>query len=283
MYVLETADDTRIESPTAEDVARAFGLPRDDDWYLLLERDDVDLMDFTVEGGGFRVRSDMGDQPARVTASFVDESAARAMAASFLEGSESWRDQATWVEAAKIAASATAAMSTGKIPPQAIFAGVFIGGLAVLTTLSMGPWVAVWFALGFPGLIAAATITKQLEARKAASWKKASGRIVRSALRETKRNGKEAVEPDIEYEFTISFKPYRGNRPNFAEIVGDEDAKALVKRYPEGASVTVWHDPADPTKSVIDRDLPKGFAGIWVLVGVLVAIIAACAWWFILR
>jgi hypothetical protein len=277
MVSMEKADGTNIDSPAPGDVAAALAGPRDDDWYLTLDRDDADLMDFTADGDGFRVRCEVGETPAIESTSVVDESAARDLALSFIEGTDAWRHQVAWSEPAKRAPKSHDTPEKTRI--MMIFVGVFMGGLAIASFLGLGPWVGVWFALGFPGLIAAAMAAKQAEAKGAAKWTKASGRVLRSRLKGVKSQGKESQAADIEYEFTIGFNRFRGNRPNFAEIVDGDEAKALVKRYPEGASVPVYYDPADPSKSVIDRELPKFFAVAWaVIAGLAVAIAAGGAW-----
>jgi hypothetical protein len=281
MIAIEKSDGTRIESPTPEQLAGAFDGPRDDDWYLTLERGDDDLMDFTAEGTSFRVHCELGEAPSIESASLVDEAAARAMAASFLAGTDAWRDGAAWAEPAKRAAKAQETPEKTRI--MMVFVGVFMGGLAISSFLDLGPWIVVWFALGFPGLIAAAMAAKQAEARGASKWTKASGRVIRSRLKNVTRDGKPTMQADIEYEFSIGFNRHRGNRANLAEIVDGDEAKALVKKYPEGASVPVYYDPAEPSRSVIDRELPSFFAAAWAFIAGLVAIILAGAWWFLLR
>lgn len=281
MISIETADGTNIESPTPEDVGRAFDGPRDDDWYLTIERGDDDLMDFTPEGGGFRVRCEVGETPAVESASLVDEAAAREMAASFMAATEAWRDRAAWTEPAKRAAKAAETPEKTRI--MMAFAGIFMGGLAIASFLELGGWIAVWFALGFPGMIAAAMLAKQAEARRASKWTRASGRVIRSRLKNVTRDGKSTVLADIEYEFSVAFNRYRGTRANLAEIVEGDEAKALVKKHPEGATVPVYFDPANPSESVIDRDLPSFFAAAWAFIAVLVALIVAAAWWFLVR
>ena len=281
MNVIETADGTRIESPTPDDVARALAGPRDDDWYLTIERGDDDLMDFTAEGDTFRVHADIGESPSIESSSLVDEAAARDLAASFLDDSEAWRNLVAWSEPAKRAAKSRE--SPEKTRVMMVFVGVFMGGLAIASFLDLGPWIAVWFALGFPGMIGAAMLAKQLEAKRAARWTRASGRVLRSRIKTSTRDGRTEETADIEYEFSVGFKRFRGNRANLAEIVSGEEAKALVKKYPEGAGVPVYYDAANPSESVIDRELPSFFGAAWAFIAGLAALIAAGAWWFILR
>lgn len=135
----------------------------------------------------------------------------------------------------------------------------------------------------FPGLIALATAVKVAEAQRAAKWTRANGRIIRSELVTENRHGKELKVPLVEYEFSVGFHKYRGKRVSLAEIIAGPDAVGTVARYPVGASVPVYYDPADPNKSVVDRDLPSFFRGIWVFVGVLTAVILAGGWYYLLR
>ena len=139
------------------------------------------------------------------------------------------------------------------------------------------------FALLFPAIIAMATAVKMAEAQRAAKWTRASGRIVRSELVKEERQGKPVKVPAVEYEFTVGVHKYRGKRVSLAEVIAGPDAVGTVARYPVGTSVPVYYDPADPGKSVVDRDLPPFFRGIWVFVGVLTVAILAAGWYFLLR
>jgi hypothetical protein len=65
--------------------------------------------------------------------------------------------------------------------------------------------------------------------------------------------------------------------------VGPHGADEVLKRYRPGVSVPVYYDPDDPHKSVLERDLPEKFQLVWVAVAVMVAVILAGAWWFLLR
>ena len=86
--------------------------------------------------------------------------------------------------------------------------------------------------------------------------------------------------PAVEYEFSVRFDKFRGNRIGIGEIApGSPQVAEIMRRYPAGASVAVYYDPADPTRSVLERGLPKHFALIWVFVALLAVVCVGGAPW----
>jgi hypothetical protein len=149
-----------------------------------------------------------------------------------------------------------------------------LGGTAALFTA---------FALIFPGIIALATVVKSLEVRRAASWSKASARILRSELAPRTINGKEEMVPAVEYEFTIgmNFAKVRGNRITFAEVEGPHGAQETLAKYRAGTTATVYYNPDNPRESVLDRDLePMLLYAAWGAVAVLTLLILGAGYWW---
>ena len=110
-------------------------------------------------------------------------------------------------------------------------------------------------------LIVVAAATKLIELRQAKSWVPATGRILSSGV-ETRRHQFEGEPetvknvPAVKYEFKVGGRTVDGTRI----IIGDEgglDIDATLKRYPAGAEVTVYYDPRDPTKCVLERDFTQ--------------------------
>ena len=266
--------------PTPEEIAAAIAGPRDDDWFVSLWRGEDDYMDAMLDRGDLWVETEVGGRFLQAR-SHLDEETVKAMFLAFRDGDERWRDLAEWKEPPPRARSDK--------PPAVILGAaagiglvVFLGiGLAIFT--GHGGWVGLMFALLFPALIAMAAAVKMAEAQRAAKWTRANGRIVRSELGTETRNNKEVKVPLVEYEFSVGFHKYRGKRVSLAEVIAGPDAVGTVARYPMGTSVPVYYDPADPGKSVIDRDLPSFFQGIWVAVAVLTAVILGAGWHFLLR
>lgn len=271
--------DSKTEAPTAEDIARALAGPRDDDWVVSLYRGDDDYMEVMLDRGDLWVECEEGGRFLQAK-SYVDEAAANAMLLAFSEGSAGWRDLAAWAEPAR---------EVKKGPPPmalSISAGIGVVVLTLVLTAMLtgnGGWIVVLVALALPGVIAIAAFVKQGEIKRASTWTKGSARIVRSELATEQRHGKEVKVPRVEYEYNAGFHRYRGKRVSLAEFVGGGDATAMVNRHRVGAGVPVYYDPADPTRSVLERDLPPFFSALWIFVGVLTAIILAGAWWFLVR
>jgi hypothetical protein len=279
--LLQTGE-TKNEAPTPEDIDRAFDAPRDDDWSVTLTRDNGnDYMDAMIDQGELWLECEIDGEFLQAI-SHVDEAAAKAMFASFYEGGDGWRDMALWKDPAPEAGKAK---KKPDIPVPVIAGGIAMVLFMATIIFLRGPWIVVLFALAFPGLIAAAAASAMQKVKRAKSWTKGSARIVSSGLVPQTINGKEVQVPRVEYEFPVgmSLHHVRGNTISLAETVGPHGAAETLKRYAVGASVPVYYDPDDPHKSVLERDLPQHFNLIWVAVAVLVALIFAGAWWFILK
>jgi len=274
--LLETGE-TKNEAPTPEDVARALEGPRDDDWFVTLTRDNEDSMDAMIDSGDLWIECSTDDEFVQAI-SHIDEAAAKAIFQSFYEGGDGWRDLALWKEPG-------GKPKKPEIPVPAIAGGIAVALFLFTVFVLGGGWIVVLFALAFPGIIAAAAATKLREVKQAARWTKSTGRIVSSGLATETVNGKEVQVPRVEYEFPVgmSLHKVRGRRVSLAETVGPHGADEVLKRYRPGVSVPVYYDPDDPHKSVLERDLPQHFNMVWVAVGVMVAVIFAGAWWFLLR
>ncbi len=121
-------------------------------------------------------------------------------------------------------------------------------------------WIGLIF---FPmvALLAVAIASKLIELRQAKNWVPASGHILSSGI-ETRRHQFEGEPetvknvPAVKYEFKAGGRTVDGTRIG----IGDEgglDIEATLKRYPAGAEVTVYYDPRDPTKCVLERDFTQ--------------------------
>jgi hypothetical protein len=132
------------------------------------------------------------------------------------------------------------------------------------------------FAAAILGLIAFAAIVKLREAQAAKNWQSVGGKIIRSEIRTVRKRDLEEREtvrsaPAIAYEYNVGGKRYKGERISLAETLPESEIEAILARYPLGAQVTVYYDPADPRRAVLERDLPtdfgKGLAGVFAFLG----------------
>jgi hypothetical protein len=127
------------------------------------------------------------------------------------------------------------------------------------------------FGLLVGGLVVFAYLYKMAEVRKARTWLSTGGVVTKSQVRNRKRSdmdGKSTMEsePYVTYEYMVGSKQYHGSRISFAEKIGGADIQPTLKRYPVGATVTVYYNPADPQEAVLERVVPavvkKGAGGL---------------------
>jgi hypothetical protein len=166
-------------------------------------------------------------------------------------------------------------------PPWALagiagIVGTFALAASILSELDVSPWIRlpkpfddnggltiVLFTAMCVAVIVVIVASKVWEAHRAAAWPPADGRVVKSAT-EARRHqfSGEATTvtnvPAVEYEFAVAGTTYRGARIGIGEDSGGANTEATLARYPVGATVTVYYDPADPTDCVLERDIPRG-------------------------
>jgi hypothetical protein len=93
------------------------------------------------------------------------------------------------------------------------------------------------------------------QAVASSSWSTTEGRIVRSKLEESRKDGKVHYSADIGYEYDLDGRTLTGTRvwigDGYSSSPGNE-FRAAVDRYPAGRQVKVHYDPADPAESVLE-------------------------------
>jgi Protein of unknown function (DUF3592) len=161
----------------------------------------------------------------------------------------------------------------GSPPPWAIGLMVAIIGFVVLMYSFPGIayaifpfarsdyfWIGLIF-LPFVALIVVAVASAGLDFRRAQSWSETTGRIVKSQL-EVRRHRfageAETVEnvPAVEYEFSVGGRKYLGSRIGIGHDTEGANTEATLKRYTQGAAVTVYYDANDPRNCVLERGGP---------------------------
>lgn len=132
------------------------------------------------------------------------------------------------------------------------------------------------FAAVMIGVLVVAAVVKMREVRGAQSWRTTTGKVTRSEVRAQKRRDMDDRErtrsvPSVGYEYTVDGRRFSGDRISLAEIIPESDIESTLDRYPVGKQVTVYYDPANPKKAVLERDLPvdfgKGLAGVFAFLG----------------
>ncbi|KAB2850267.1 MAG: DUF3592 domain-containing protein [Hyphomicrobiaceae bacterium] len=141
-------------------------------------------------------------------------------------------------------------------------------------------YIALLFISPLIGLLVIAAVVKYVEVWRARSWKPVPGRIVqsRSASRKVKTSSTDTDRNEIRnfasiaYEFEVLGRKRRGTRVTIAEDMGNSDVAETLRKYPVGKTVTVYYDPFDPDRCVIERELPPGaFRLITLVIGGFIA------------
>ena len=102
-----------------------------------------------------------------------------------------------------------------------------------------------------------------------ASWLPERGVVTRAVV-ETSGTRDRTTTPTIEYRYTRHDTTYTGTRIRYGLVTAPASARALVSRYRVGDTVTVYVNPRDPTKSVLQHNgliipIAETIAGILLL------------------
>jgi hypothetical protein len=142
--------------------------------------------------------------------------------------------------------------------------------------MSQGAIFMIIVGAMFPTVIIVAVVVKLIEVRKASRWPATTGTITNSIVKAIKNKPGDAGydfsdtevfnQPFVEYEYAVNGRKLRGNRITIGEKISGFEIESTLARYPVGAAVTVYYDPANPKNAVLERDLPKiVFAGVGCL------------------
>src|SRR5262245_13927308 len=131
--------------------------------------------------------------------------------------------------------------------------------------MSQGTVFLLIVAAMFPTLIIVGVIVKLWEVRKAARWPETRGKVIASGVKshmktpgEPGYNFKDTEvtnEPHVEYEYKVGDRTYRCSRITIGERTTNSELEEILDRYPVGAQVTVYYDPANPNKALLEREL----------------------------
>lgn len=144
----------------------------------------------------------------------------------------------------------------------------------------------LWFALAIDAAILLAAIVKWQQVAAASKWPATTGRIV-SSQAEARRVAKSRAVEDmvktdeirnfaaVTYAFNVGKAKFHGNRIGIGEDSGNMDVAGTLKRYPKGAEVTIYYDPANPRNCLLERDPPsdsffRSVFGIGFAVGAII-------------
>lgn len=136
-----------------------------------------------------------------------------------------------------------------------IFAGLGIFGAVIGVGCSIGIPLVLFGGVGYflYKCNQQSTATRQL----AQSWPSTSGTVLMSSVQSKTSGRSHSTYPVVVYQYEVNGKSYQSQNIKAGEqymsvrVIGQ--AQETVARYPIGASVTVYYNPANPAESALER------------------------------
>jgi len=91
----------------------------------------------------------------------------------------------------------------------------------------------------------------------AQSWSSTMGTVIGSTIQIRRTNNNRSEIPVVVYQYQVNGNPYQGQTIKAGEqffnvrLMGD--AHKIIARYPVGAQVMVYYNPANPAESALER------------------------------
>ena len=258
-------------NPQRDDIARAIdSRARDAAWRIELDNGQDDRMEVIAASRDF-YKVSFFDRGQRFNSVPVDADTLKTILYKYLDGDPDWGDEGGFVSVSSMRERLRAAKRISSKPPAwaiVVIAGSFIGLPYLFYILPQSVFdgygiLPIALVVGGPlsVMLIVMIVNKLLQLRSVAHWAQTSGRIVKSDVVASHRRRidkeTEVVNlPAIEYEFSANVQKYTGRRISVGEDSGGANTEATLARYPVGAIVTVYYDPADPDNCVLERNLP---------------------------
>lgn len=93
-------------------------------------------------------------------------------------------------------------------------------------------------------------LLRRVRRAPAASWACTRGTVLSSTVQVTNGNRSRHEKPLVLYRYQVAGSEFQGNRVRLRRVT--DPATQVVDRYPAGARVEVFYDPANPAASVLE-------------------------------
>ncbi len=133
--------------------------------------------------------------------------------------------------------------------------------------------IGLVFAAVGGGLTILLLVVPLVRLAQASTWVETPATVVGSVLRSWSTDDGTSYQADVLYEYSAGGRAWTSNRRDFFPFSsGDADgAEAVLARYPAGSMTVCFVDPADPTRSVLDRRLHAAYLiGLFPLIFLVV-------------
>ena len=101
------------------------------------------------------------------------------------------------------------------------------------------------------------------EAQASESWPTAPGRVLSARMTSHRSDDSTTYGADVQYEYMVDGVRYTGDRVHFGQYSTSDRsyARGILKRYPKGKAVKVYHDPDRPDRSILE---PGAGGAAWI-------------------
>ena len=133
----------------------------------------------------------------------------------------------------------------------------------------------VFIAIGLGLLYYARSVTAK--AQRSLSWPEVEGAISHSAVLQqmqqtSSSNNAATYKADVTYRYKVQGRDYYSERITLADFSSSTGrAQGIVDRYPDGATVTVYYNPVDPSDAVLERGGTTGIGVLYLIGGIFAA------------
>lgn len=99
-------------------------------------------------------------------------------------------------------------------------------------------------------------------------WPSTMGTVMMSTIeRRSSGEGGYTDYPVVQYSYQINGQAYQSMKLAPGPEVGGSGARKVTAKYPSGAQVMVFYDPANPSDAVLERKAPAQWL-MWLLLGI---------------
>jgi len=120
----------------------------------------------------------------------------------------------------------------------------------------------LWFVRLFVLATALGCFYKGFEIYK--SYKSADWPFVRGKIDRSWRSDHPTL-PNIRYTYKVGAQTYQGNTVAYRDLVGVNETKRILKRFPTGKQVNVYYNPQNHRESALEPGYLEG-SGFWIIV-----------------